>query len=410
MKFNVKEFVESLPQLDLTVKTAPAEFEERVQRVRGELEKRGLPCGFAYGNEMRPGDTGWLTGYDPQIESAGVVIGPEKVLLIGGPEGRMLAEEMMQVGEFRSLVEFKIPEEDYPGVSFSSLEDVLREACGRDVSTVGLLTLPDIVPTSVTNLLARHGKLADASDILLEFRYSKSEGEQEMMRVAAGISTYGMRAMVEAIEPGLRETEVAACGEYTVKAMGSDRYGFSTIVCSGVRASNVLGRASNKVIENGDMVVLGISARYEGLTSCLGRTVVVGDAHPDQMELLSHALEAYEEAVKHLRYGGPARDVDITVRKHLDRFGLSPLYSLVHGIGWTEAMEGKGAATQHSIYTFPMNISVMVDLGIFAEPFKSLPAQRVGLRYEDPYLINGEGKTERLTDLTLRAEELLAHR
>ena len=410
MRFDVKDFVESLPQLDLTVRTQRSEFEERVKRVRGELEKRGLSCGFAYGNEMRPGDTGWLTGYDPQIESAAVVVGPDKVLLIGGPEGRMYAEEMMQVGEYRNLVEFKIPEEDYPGVGFSRLEEVLLEACGRDISTIGMLTLPDVVPTSITNLVARHGKLVDASDILLDLRYNKSESEQKLMRVAAKISTCGMRAMAEAIEPGLRETEVAGCGEYAVKAMGADRYGFSTIVSSGVRASNVLGRASNKVIDRGDMVVLGISARYEGLTSCLGRTVVVGRAHPDQLELLQHALEAYEEAVEHLRYGGPARNVDTAARRHLARFGLSPLYSLVHGIGWTEAMEGKGAATQHSTYSFHENISVMVDLGIFGQSFRSLPPQRVGLRYEDPYLINSKGKTERLTDLTLKAQDLLAHR
>ena len=166
----------------------------------------------------------------------------------------------------------------------------------------------------------------------------------------------------------------------------------------------MIGRASNKVIEGGDLVVLGCSARYDGLTSAIGRTVVAGTATPSQKEFIEVSATAHELAQEKIAHDMPAREVDVSVRKFLDEYDLHPLYSLVHGIGWTEAMEGRGAATQHCDWDFPKNISIMLDLGIFGEPFKDIPPEKMGLRIEDPFIIDNEGQTLRLTDLPLYCE------
>jgi Xaa-Pro aminopeptidase len=362
-----------------------------------------MDIGIAFGNEMRPGDTGWLTAYDPQLEPTAVVVGPKAVLILGGPEGEAYAKETKLVGDFRNVLEFKIPEEDYPGYSFTQLSDVLREACGGDPKRVGMLSLPSIFPHEIHDLIRKNtaAELVDASEILLDFKYQKSPLELEMMEIAGRISTYGMRAMLACIEPGMRETEVAACADYVQKATGADRLGINTIVCSGWRASNVIGRASNKVLIENEMVVLGCSARYDGLSSCIGRTVVVGKPSKDQAALIGHAREAFQTGISQIGPGLPANQVDRSVRNILSPLGLSPLYSLVHGIGWTEAMEGKGAATQYSTWKFPKGTAFMVDLGIFGRAFGALHANEVGLRIEDPYAIDHDGKVRVFTDLPI---------
>ena len=405
MQFDVDRYVQALPELDLGLRMPAAEFAARVARVRRECEGRGVDAAVAYGTEYRPGDTGWLTGYDPHIEHTLVVVGPAKVLILGSPDALRYAEEMMRIGEFRCLAASGIPDADYPGYQYVSLAEALAEACGRAARDVGLLTPPDVMTVEAGQMLrqAVTGKIVPMSDFMADLRYVKSDRELEMMRLAARLSSWGVEAMLRAIEPGVRELQVAACADHVMKYMGADRLGFTTIVMSGSRVTGNIGRATERVMEAGDMVVLGSSARYEGLTSALGRTVVVGGANADQAELISHAAHAHQLAVSKLVCGGQAREVDLASRDYLKTVGLAPMYNIGHGIGWTEVFE-KGIASQHSAYCFPAGIAIQIDVGIVGTAYKGLPADRVGLRLEDPYIIDAAGKTERLTDLPLTGD------
>ncbi len=407
MEFRVCEFVESLPPLDLSVRMPAEEFAARVERLRAELEARGLDAAFAYGTEYRPGDTGWLTGYDPHIEYTIVVVGPKKVLVLGSPDALRYAQEMMRVGEFRNLTASGIPDADYAGYQYVSMRQAFVEACGREGRDVGLLTPPDVLTCEARLMLeeAIEGQIVDMSDYMAQARYIKSENELQMMGLAAQLSSWGMEAMLRAIRPGVRELQVAACADYVMKYMGADRLGFVTIVMSGDRVTSNIGRATERAIEAGDMIVLGTSARYQGLTSALGRTVVAGGPNQDQAELIGHAARAHELAVENLACGRPARDADLASRNYLRSVGLASMYNVGHGIGWTEVFE-KGIASQHSTYDFPASIAIQIDVGIVGLAYKSLPADRVGLRLEDPYLIDAEGNTERLTTLPLVVNQL----
>ena len=400
MGFNLNGFIAQSHPVDLSVKIPQGEFEERVALIRSELKKLKVDAAIAFGNELRPGDTGWITNYDPQIEPTAVVIGPKKVLVLGGPEGKLYAEQSMQVGEFFCLQELKIPEEDYPGFDFLTLREIFQEACGYKPKTVGLLTSADIITQAFFELIQKASdQIVDMTEFMLKARYFKSLNELKCMRNASQIATYAMEAMIRSIEPGKSELEVAAVGEFIMKYFGADRIGVSTIVASGKRASSVLGRASNRLIGEGEMVLLSISPRYEGLATCVGRSIIVGKPNTDQKEIFQHVHHAYQLSIERVRYQGPAREADLIARNYLKKYGLEPLYSQIHNIGWTEAMEGYGAATQYSDFLFPKGIALQIDIGIFAKPYKSLVAEEVGIRLEDPLCITHEGITQNMTTL-----------
>ena len=61
MEFSVNEYVQALPELDLSLRMPAAEFAARAAGLRQECQERGLDAAVAYGTEYRPGDTGWLT-------------------------------------------------------------------------------------------------------------------------------------------------------------------------------------------------------------------------------------------------------------------------------------------------------------------------------------------------------------
>ena len=402
MDFNVCDFANSLPSLDLDLRMPADEYAARAKSVLAKAQSHGLDAAVAFGTEYRPGDTGWLTGYDPHIEYTIVIVGAKKVLVLGSPDALRYAREMMRIGEFRCLSASGIPDADYPGFEYSSLTEALAEACGHEAKNVGLLTPPDVITHEMSLMLeqAVSGQVVDMSDYMANRRYMKSKLDLQMMRHAAQLSTWGMEAMLRAIQPGVDELEVAACADYVMKSRGADRYGFNTIVMSGSRVIGNIGRAHHRIIQDGDSIVLGTSARYEGLTSALGRTVVAGTAHPDQLELIEHARTAFELGAKKVIVGSPAREADLASRNYLKSVGLRQMYNFGHGIGWTEVFE-KGIASQHSDYNFPAGIAIQLDVGIVGVPFKSLPADSVGLRLEDPFIIDGEGQTERLTNLPL---------
>lgn len=73
------------------------------------------------------------------------MIGPPKVLVLGSPDAKRYAEEMICTGKFRCLSASGIPDADYPGYEYVTLRDALRETCGGEPTAIGCLTPPDIV-------------------------------------------------------------------------------------------------------------------------------------------------------------------------------------------------------------------------------------------------------------------------
>ncbi len=236
------------------------------------------------------------------------------------------------------------------------------------------MSAPNVLSQEIVALAQRAGanrqvRLCDVSSIMAEARYRKSPAELQMFRTASWIATEAMRAMLGSVAPGIRELEVAAAGDAVCKKLGAYGYGFDTMVCSGPRIDTIIGRAANRVVQQGDLVMLGVSPRFEGYTSAMGRTVVAGGAAPEQAAFLDHGIHAYELAIAQLVAGKPAREVDLAARCYLNsvELGQYHTYGVGHGIGLTECLEGR-TATQSSEYDLPTGIAMMIDVGLFGHP------------------------------------------
>jgi Xaa-Pro aminopeptidase len=379
---------------------ADSEFAERLKNVQRNLKQQGLTVGLAYATQHMPGDVQYLTGYDPHIENVALLVLPDRLVLLGGAEGEKMFEDMGRAGVWRNLALFEIPFQDYGGLRFHTLAEILSEFLGSVPAEIGLLSASNVLSQEIIGMIEKVGeiKLRDVSHIMAEARYRKSPAELQMYRTASWIATEAMRAMLSEVVPGIRELEVAAAGDAVCKKLGAYGFGFDTIVCSGPRINTIIGRSTNRVIQRGDLVMLGVSPRFEGYTSASGRTVVAGGATAEQAAFLDHGIHAHELAISQLKVGCPAREVDLAARRHLTSVDLGQYhaYGVGHGIGFTECLEGK-TATASSDYDLPAGVAIMIDVGLFCHPIF------YGARHEDPYLIAHDGKTERLTDLPMKA-------
>lgn len=378
-----------------------AEFERRIANVQSLLKEQGLDVGLAYATEHMPGDVQYLTGYDPHLENAALLVLPDSVVAMGGAEGAAMFEDSARAGVWRNLTLFEIPFQDYGDTKFWAPGEILNDVLGYIPEKIGLLSAGNVVTREMLSLIQEGAdksiEFVDVSGIMAKLRYQKSPAELELHRVSSDIATEAMKAVLENLKPGMRELELAAHADFVMKQRGAYGYGFDTIVCSGPRINTIIGRATNRVIQDGDMVMLGVSPRYEGYTSALGRAVVAGGANREQAAFLDHGIRAYELASAELIAGRPARNVDLAARNYLSSVGLGTFhaYGVGHGIGLTECLEEK-TATQMSDYELPNGITMMIDVGIFGHP------SFYGARHEDPYLINHEGHTEKLTSLPMK--------
>ena len=77
----------------------------------------------------------------------------------------------------------------------------------------------------------------DCTHILSEMRMVKEPEEIERIRAAAKVADIGMRAAVEAVKPGVTESQVAAAAEYAMRHAGAEEFWRPTSLPARARTS-----------------------------------------------------------------------------------------------------------------------------------------------------------------------------
>ena len=124
--------------------------------------------------------------------------------------------------------------------------------------------------------------LVSTTGLIEELRIVKTPEEVELLRAVGSIAGRAFDRVRTAIRPGLRELDVAFLLEQTFRELGADGPAFESIVAAGERGALPHGRASDRVMQLGDMVVVDFGARAGGYHSDTTRTIVVGTPTAEQ--------------------------------------------------------------------------------------------------------------------------------
>jgi Xaa-Pro aminopeptidase len=181
--------------------------------------------------------------------------------------------------------------------------------------------------------LAAEATLTSTSGLVEELRMVKSPDEIERLRQVASIAGRAFDRVRTAVRPGLRERDVAFLLEQTFVELGADGAAFETIVAAAERGALPHGRASDRVLERGDMVVVDFGARGGGYNSDTTRTIVVGEPTPEQQRVIDAVHRAQAESIALMRPGVTADAVDQRARDVLAGEAHAFGHGLGHGIG-----------------------------------------------------------------------------
>lgn len=228
-------------------------------------------------------------------------------------------------------------------------------------------------------------------DVEIEsLRMIKEQSEINCMKKAIQIIEESLTATLPFIKPGLTEKEVAGYLEYEMRKRGSEGFPFETIVASGYRGALPHGRASDKIIESGEIVVLDFGSIYKGYAGDITRTIAIGDIKKEWLEIYNIVKTAQESSVQMVKPGVTAEDVDRTAREIITNAGYGSYFNhrTGHGIG-IDCHEAPYIRTGNSI-KLQANMSFTIEPGIY------IPGE-VGVRIEDDVVVTENGVLNLMT-------------
>jgi Xaa-Pro aminopeptidase len=105
----------------------------------------------------------------------------------------------------------------------------------------------------------------------------------------------------------MNEFEVQALIEYTFRRRGADRPSFSTIVGSGPNSTTLHYNRDDRLIQDGDLIVMDIGASAKGYAADVTRTVPAnGTFSPAQREVYQLVRDAQSAAERQAKLGASA--------------------------------------------------------------------------------------------------------
>ena len=154
-------------------------------------------------------------------------------------------------------------------------------------------------------------RFVDASDLVDRIKVIKSAEERELIRHTAAMQDGAMRAAFAAVEPGLRDRDIAAIAQCYSQRHGSEN---GIYLCASMppdRPAQFSQRHyQNRVIEEGDVIALLVEdSGPGGMYTELGRTRVVGKASAELKDEFAFALEARKFTLGLLKPGTPCKDI-----------------------------------------------------------------------------------------------------
>ena len=229
----------------------------------------------------------------------------------------------------------------------------------------------------------------DCEPTLLSMRERKYPDEIEAIRKGVRTAEAVHSASRELLEPGLREIDYYA--QLVARATSEAETPFVMMcdLASGERAAGGGGAPGERVIDEGDLVILDIFPYVEGYRGDITNTLVAGgNPTSEQADLFALVTSSLEKAEALLKPGTPAAAFSEAIIETFSAAGEKLVHHAGHaiGLGHPEAPE----LVLESDRVIESGMVLTLEPGVYGKPSG-------GFRLEHDYLITDEG-FERLSN------------
>jgi Xaa-Pro aminopeptidase len=208
----------------------------------------------------------------------------------------------------------EIGHEDLFGVSWNpaNLMEALAAIPGlRESRRVGTDGLTPMFAGLLTQLFAS-AELVDAAPVMETMRRIKTPDEITCLEVASAIAEAALSALEDTLQPGITERELLGVYHERVASLGAP-YPPSESVCFATPARGPVQfryLASDRIVEDGELVVLAPGALYAGYDAGLARTRTAGrSAPPGTGDVASRCARGMDALMSACRPGNTGADL-----------------------------------------------------------------------------------------------------
>jgi Xaa-Pro aminopeptidase len=122
----------------------------------------------------------------------------------------------------------------------------------------------------------------------MKAKITKTQDELACLRMANAMTEAAFDAALRFMRPGVKECEVLAVAWQVMTALGSEWSQCSNIVTSGPYTAPYRRFTSDRIIQNGDLVIIDIGAGFNGYWGDLTRVYVCGNVRPTKEMQQAH--------------------------------------------------------------------------------------------------------------------------
>lgn len=341
-------------------------LEERLERTREGLRRSGL--GALLVTDIH--NVRYLSGFTGS--SAHVIITEEKGRFFTDP--RYSAQAGLEVSGLKVKVYKK-----------SWLDEAARFLRGLGLGPIGFEG-GDLSHDNYIRLRrsVKPLRLKSAPEVVHNVRLKKDGFEIERIKGSARVLDMGFKEARKLLCPGVLENEAAFGLEIFLRKRGADALAFDTIIASGERGALPHGKAAEKRIKKGDLVVVDMGVLLNGYNSDETRTYCMGRPTRRQREVFGIVLDAQSRAIDKIKAGVPAVEVDKAARASIRKAGYAKYFG--HATG-----HGVGLQVHEGPVIGPLSKEILAEgMVITIEPGIYVPGWG-GVRIEDMAVVRSDG-------------------
>ena len=304
--------------------SAATEHRDRIRRAAAAAGERGVDALLITPSP----DYQYLLGYRaPAMERLTCLVVPadgEPTLVVPRLEEPLARHELGELADDLELV------------AWGETEDPIRMVQGIVGAALRVAVQDQMWARFALRLAAAldPAQVVEAGPTMSALRRVKSASELAALRSAASAADRAMEAITAERLSGRTEIEVARHIRELLIDAGHDTAEFA-IVASGPNAASPHHVPGDRVITEGDAIVLDIGGTVDGYCSDTSRTAFVGDAPAEFAALYEVLRRAQQAACDAVRPGMPAAAVDAVARVIITEagYGEAFLHRTGHGIG-----------------------------------------------------------------------------
>jgi Xaa-Pro aminopeptidase len=242
-----------------------------------------------------------------------------------------------------------------------------------------------------------------------ELRVIKTPDEIEEIKKAIEITYRGIKNLMSHSKPGMKEYELEAYFNFTLKTEGIKHFAFNTILAGGKNATVLHYEKNNAAVEDNSLVLLDLGAQHNYYNADISFTYPVNGKFTERQKTFYNiVLKALRETTALIKPGVPFAKLNEHTKKILAeecvRIGLIKEENEIgnyyfHGVSHMLGLDTHDVGRRADLILQP-GMVLTVEPGLYIEE------EQIGIRIEDDVLVTEEGHEVLSKDIFRSVEEI----